>query len=181
MMPGAPIRRCPECGEEFQPHVVSCSDCGAPLENAFEAEEPPADERGGLATVALDYVGLVSGLDTEAAAMSAERLRAAGIPFQLVSHSRRGLRLFVARDRVADAIAVLDAGSQVAATPDRAEGAVAVEGGPCPACGEGVAAGAVECPGCGLSLGGAAPSCSDCGAELVPGFDACAACGQEQR
>ena len=62
--PGAPIRRCPECGEEFQPHVVDCSDCGTPLVSAFEGDgAPEAGGDAGAAPVPEETVTLLSGVE----------------------------------------------------------------------------------------------------------------------
>jgi hypothetical protein len=181
MTAGAPIRRCPECGEEFLPHVVQCSDCGATLESGFEGETPSA-QGGGVAAPApaAEYVGLVSRLTPETAQEAAGHLTEAAVPFVLVSDSRRGLRLGVAPERVADAIGILERAGLAPMQPDSGEAAVAAEGGPCPACGENVAPGSVDCPGCGLSLAAAAVPCRHCGGELHPGFDACPDCGRGQ-
>jgi hypothetical protein len=179
--PGAAIRRCPECGEEFLPHVVHCSDCGALLENAFENDAPP-DGPGGVAPAASespDSVALVSGLTPGAAAQAAERLAAAGIAFGLVADARRGLRLGVERGRMVEAIEILEREGVIPGQPDPAGAAVGTEGGPCPACGDPVAPGTVDCPGCGLQLSGGV-QCRHCGAELVPALDSCPECHREQ-
>lgn len=176
-----PIRRCPQCGEEFQPHVVDCSDCGALLVDAFEGGAPsgraadpdPPPE-------ATEYVGLLSGLDPPMVEQASRHLAAAGIPFTVVADSRRGLRLGVAAERVLDSMHVLERNDVVPGRSESTEGAVAVEGGPCPACGDPVRPGAAECPACGLALSGAAPECEHCGAELNPVFDACPECGRGQ-
>ncbi|HET8646841.1 MAG TPA: hypothetical protein VFO85_15205 [Vicinamibacteria bacterium] len=180
-MTGAPIRRCPECGEEFQPHIVNCSDCGALLADGFEGAALPGD--GGAAAPlpsAEEYVGVLSGMEPEVAAEASQHLTAAGIPFAMVSHASRGLRLGVAPGRVLEAMKVLQESGLVPAAPESSEGAVAIEGGPCPACGEHVHPGSSECAGCGLSLSGSGRECRHCGADLNPVFDACAECGREQ-
>lgn len=161
------------------PHVVDCSDCGAPLVSALEGDEAPP---GALepAPESPEYVSLVSGLTATMAEEAARHLGASGIPFAVVADPRRGLRVGVAPDRVRDAMAILERGEVVPRQPDSAEGVVALEGGPCPACGEQVRPGTAECPGCGLHLSSPAPQCPWCGAELDPAFDACPECGRSQ-
>lgn len=178
-MTGTPIRKCPECGEEFLPHVVNCSDCGALLVDAFEgAVMPGPDHDVPGAAPGQDYVGLLSGMEPELAAEASRQLTTAGIPFTIVSHVSRGLRLGVAPGRVLEAMRVLQASGLVPEVPASSEGVVAVEGGPCPACGDHVPPGTGECPGCGLSLSGSGQECRHCGADLDPAFDACPDCGR---
>jgi predicted amidophosphoribosyltransferase len=178
---GSPIRRCPECGEEFMPHVVNCSDCGTPLVSAYEGEEPPAAAGAPPPEDPAEYVSVVSGLTSEAAAEAARHFAAAGIAFATALDARRGgLRLGVARARVREAMEVLEREGIVPRQPDSAEGAVALEGGPCPACGDPVQPGTAECPGCGLHFSSPVPQCEHCGADVDPAFDACPECGREQ-
>lgn len=40
-----PIRFCPACGEEFQPHILTCLDCGAETLEGFEGQEPAERRR----------------------------------------------------------------------------------------------------------------------------------------
>ena len=62
------------------------------------------------------------------------------------------MRLSVRSEDVPAAIALL---AKQGVLPEQADpgGAVAAEGGPCPACGAQVAPGSLECPDCGLQLG----------------------------
>lgn len=163
------------------PHVVNCSDCGAPLVSAVEGEETPAPAGAPPPEAPAEYVSVVSGLTSEAAAEAARHFAAAGIAFATALDARRGgMRLGVGRERVREAMEILEREDIVPRQPDSAEGAVALEGGPCPACGEHVLPGTAECPGCGLHLSSPAPECGHCGAELDPAFDACPECGQER-
>jgi hypothetical protein len=176
-----PIRRCPECSEEFQPHIVRCSDCGALLEAAFEGDASP-DERGDLRESAPplpEYARILDGLSPAMAELAAQHLSAAGIPVALTSHYRYGLRLGVKAEDAVTAIAILEREGIVPKQPDASEAAVAAEGGPCPACGDDVAPGTAVCPGCGLRLAGGVP-CRHCGAELPPPIGECPECGKEQ-
>ena len=178
--PGAPIRRCPECGEEFQPHVVHCSDCGALLESAFEGEAAPEARASTPATVEpapRQYVVLERGLTSGLAQEAAQYLGAAGIPFRVAAEAGGGFRVSVPLEQMEQGRAALEDAGVGPEPADLPEGAVAAEGGPCPACGDDVAPGTDECPGCGLQLAGAF-QCARCGAELQP-FEACTACAPE--
>ena len=175
-MIGSPIRRCPDCGEEFQPHVVQCSDCGAPLESVFEGD-PLLEQRAeatGAAPAPAELALLVRGLTPGEADQAAQHLAAAGIPIRLAL-DRDGLRLGVAREQLVPARSILGRAGVLPEQPDAAEGAVAEEGGPCPACGDHVAPGTAECAGCGLQLAGAF-QCPRCGTELLTPSEACPAC-----
>jgi hypothetical protein len=151
-----PVRRCPDCGEEFQPHVVNCSECGTLLEDGIEGETPAADAEPEEDAAA--YVSLGSTLDAETARMAAEHLAAARLRFRLApcrtASGRRlsGLSLFV---NEADAVAAGGLLVREGILPPIDDSPpVALDGGPCPACQTHVAPGTLECPECGLVLGG---------------------------
>jgi len=179
------VRRCRNCGEEFQPHVSVCSDCGGPLEDhdpdvaAPPVEDPPApvDRRGAVGTaVKVEMLGSL--MSSEEAEACADVLARNGLPYYLDVNRDRTFRLSVPLDHAEAAARLLqDAG----AIPRRADTpAVAVEGGPCPACGAHVDAGSRECPDCGLSLGQEAPTCAKCGTELDAPWTTCPRCGGEE-
>jgi len=174
-----PIRRCPECGEEYQPHIVTCSDCGALLEAGFEGDS--VDQRHEPLEPALpspEYARILDGLAPEIAELAAQHLSAAGIRFGLDSY-QYGLRLGVQVEDATVALAILERAGIVPKGPDASEVPVAAEGGPCPACGDDVAPGMTECPGCGLQLAGGVP-CRHCGAELATPTGECPSCAKEQ-
>lgn len=149
-----PVRRCPDCGEEFQPHIVNCSECGTLLEDGIEGQrspgaDPPAADQDDSA-----YHTLATDLDAESARAAAEHLAAAGVRLRLVtSRSGRGwLDLEVHEE---DARAGFEALAREGLLPPADDSPpVAVDGGPCPACQTHVAPGTLECPECGLVLGG---------------------------
>ena len=177
---GAPIRRCPECGEEFQPHVVSCSDCGAQLVSAFEndsAAVPNAPEE--VSPADPEYVTLASQLTAEMAEQAAQALAAEGVRFRLAIDLGYSFRLVVEPDDVTQALAVLAREGLAPGQPDPEQPAVAEAGGPCPACDHRVAPGTSECPGCGLLLADPV-ECRHCGAALEPTRSDCPRCGREQ-
>ena len=170
------VRYCPRCDTEFQPHIVRCSDCGGELEDQHpedatgesHAQVPEETADGEFMTVATD-------LSAGKAELVARRLGLAGIQFR-VAALRYGLEIFV---READRPAARQILLRARAIPRESlpdQPAVAETGGPCPACGEPVAAGAQECASCGLSLGSEAVTCYWCGAELVPPWEPCKRC-----
>ncbi len=182
-MTGEPvhIRRCPECGEEYQPHVVRCSDCGALLEDGFEGEDRSGERPDLLepASPSVEYARILDGLAPATAKLAAQHLSAAGVPFGLDSHHRHGLRLGVRVEDVATAVAVLEREGIVPKQPDPSELLVVAEGGLCPACGDHIASGMPECPGCGLRLVGGV-ACEHCGAELSATSGECPDCSKQE-
>jgi len=180
------VRRCRNCGEEFEPHVTVCSDCGGPLEDhdpdapaaaPLAAPPAPVDRRGAVGT-AVKVEILASLMSSEEAERCADVLARNGLPYYLDVNRGSTFRLSVPLDRAGEAARLLqDAGAipRMAETP-----AVAVAGGPCPACGAQVDAGARECPDCGLSLGQEAPTCAKCGTELDAPWAACPRCGSDE-
>jgi len=182
------VRVCPECGEEFRPEIVRCSDCGALLEDRYEGDEAPAaapaagfpavddgseldpSSRGGF--VRLFHADRAADLEP-----LARRLGEAGIPFRVrtVQLSFEMLIREGDAEKVRAALAeAMPAGGwaspQASPDGDPAEGA-------CPGCGHALAAAAHECPECGLTLGAGAEGelCPDCG-QARDVFGRCAAC-----
>jgi tRNA(Ile2) C34 agmatinyltransferase TiaS len=141
------IRKCPDCGEEFRPEIVRCSDCGATLVDHWE-EEGGAEEQPGPGLeaevppnlpVPSDHRPVASAPSAPEIEPMARRLGEAGIPFA-VSGSIHQFMLLVPEADVERAMALL-AGPEAPA-----------ESSPvCPACGAD-ARGASECPECGLAL-----------------------------
>jgi hypothetical protein len=147
-----PVRRCPECGEDFQPHIVNCSDCGVPLEDAIEGqplarrEAAPAEDEG-------TYVAINGILGQQDVLDAGKALSATALRYQLGPTTRRDLWALAVHEADADAaVALLREAGLLPADDDSPP--VGQEGGPCPACGTRVAAGSVECGECGLVVGG---------------------------
>ena len=40
-MTGTYVRYCPDCGEEYQPHMTQCLDCGTALKEKLDGAETP--------------------------------------------------------------------------------------------------------------------------------------------
>jgi hypothetical protein len=164
------VRYCRSCDTEFQPHVVRCSDCGGDLEDAWPDEEgsavamaPPPVEQP-----AAEYVLVARDLTPRLAARAGRKLTAAGIPFRLDAPTHYGFQLGVPAEHMAAATAVLEKARAIPRQPSPDEPAVGETGGPCPACGALVTAGAAECPDCGLGVGTVdeAVTCRRCGSTL---------------
>lgn len=151
-----PVRRCPECGEEFQPHVVNCSDCGVPLEDAIEGQPLAPREHAAVAEDEGPYVPIVGIVGTEDALDGGKALAVASLRFRLLPLPHHaGLKLEVHEQDARAAIAVLLEAGLLPPIDDSPP--VGEEGGPCPACGTHVAPGTLECPECGLVLGEQGP------------------------
>jgi ribosomal protein L40E len=188
------VRICRDCGEEYRPDAVRCSDCGGELEDRQldddgnpidddEPETPPAP------TVERRIV-FVAPRASEVVPL-AEALREAGIEYHLAEQppadEGAGARyaLLVAEEDAARALSALapliapeEANEELSAVESRFEpgrGYLA-----CPACGAAQSPGATECADCGLTLGVAeegAPACARCNAPLPEPGAACPACG----
>jgi double zinc ribbon protein len=176
------IRYCRHCDTEFQPHVVRCSDCGGELEDRHPDElgddPPPAPDvatSGEGETAEGEFVTVARDLSPGKAELVARKLAAAAIPFR-VGALGYGLRVAVREADQGAARTILLRARAIPRDEPGDQPAVAETGGPCPACGEPVSAGAHECPGCGLSLGSEAVLCDRCGAELDPPWEPCPRC-----
>jgi len=176
------VRYCRRCDTEFQPHIVRCSDCGGELEDrdpesdAAVAEHDALDPAAAEAdTAAGEFVAVATDLTSEKAERVARRLGDAGIPFRVGAHGY-GFTLAVREQDKAAARPILLRARAIPREPQADQPAVAESGGPCPACGDPVAAGAKECPGCGLSLSSEAAVCDRCGAELADPWRPCPRC-----
>ncbi len=170
------VRYCRRCDTEFQPHVVRCSDCGGELEDQYP-DAATDDSRAQVQEETPDgeFVTVARDLSAGKAELVARSLGDAGIPFRV---GARGYG-FVLAVRTQDQPATREILLRTRAIPREPLGdqpAVAETGGPCPACGEPVAAGSRECASCGLSLGSEAAVCDECGAELVPPWEPCKRC-----
>ena len=170
------VRYCPRCDTEFQPHIVRCSDCGGELEDQYP-EAATGDSQAQVPEDATDgeFVTVATDLSAGKAELVARRLGLAGIPFR-VAALRYGLDIAVREEDRPAARQILLRARAIPRESLQDQPAVAETGGPCPACGEPVAAGSLECSSCGLSLGSEAAVCEQCGAELVPPSEPCKRC-----
>ncbi|MFI5183952.1 MAG: hypothetical protein ACHQNV_06120 [Vicinamibacteria bacterium] len=155
------VRVCPECGEEFRPEIVHCSDCGTLLQDRL-AEEDATAER--VAEFAADLPSVGPGTEGKyvrifradrAADVEplAVRLGQAQVPFRV----RSALMCFDLLTREEDHDRVhrvlgdlLTSGGHPADADFDPEAGYAA----CPACGCRLAPQAEECTDCGLAVGG---------------------------
>jgi hypothetical protein len=171
------LRYCPDCGEEYQPHMTQCIDCGTALKEKLEgAETPPLNAPPeGEALPSLppgDYLRVADGLTAQAVEPVVRLFVAERIPVKVES-SGYGLILSARSEDRAAVVAILEREGVIPKQSDAP--AVAAEGGPCPACGTHIKPGTVECLECGLLLGA---FCESCGEGVSPSDDACAGCGR---
>lgn len=174
------LRYCPECGEEYQPHMTRCIDCGGELQEKLDGESqeyhpPPQAEPGPEPNLPPgDYRKVADGLSAQIVEPLVRLFVGAGIPVKVESIGY-GLCLSSRLEDRAAVIAILEREGAIPTQPDATMPAVGAEGGPCPACGAHLTAATVECPECGLLLGSV--GCENCGAELSQSDKACPACG----
>jgi hypothetical protein len=175
-------RHCTNCGEEFRPGILRCSDCGGDLEDRYEEEEgegSPLEEVETGAPVApepppADQPVFYSP-DSKSLKESADRLAGAGIAFRATG-SGAGFQLLVRSEDLAKAGVALAGREGSLAARDDTQPDVGAEGGGCPACGAKVQAGVLECPECGLVVGAEAAQCHACGSSLGPADVQCPVC-----
>jgi hypothetical protein len=155
------VKICRECGEEFRPEILRCTDCGGELETRFEEDGtawPSPQDREEIVPdprPAGDYQPIAwSGHAAELTPL-ADRLVEAGIPFYLrprASEAGQGAAGYEVRVRQEEREAAL---REMAALGPAAAGSPEGGKGPesCPACGHALTQGALECPDCGLAVG----------------------------
>jgi hypothetical protein len=150
------VRICPECGEEFRPEIVHCSDCGALLEDRHDDEGAgalPVDPSA-LAEPAPaapeDYLPVFTSAGSDELKAAAASLAAAGVAFR-ASGSALSFQLLVRADDYAAAAQAL--GGRDGAVIVTPESVTAGDGASCPACSTALAPGSLECPECQLVLG----------------------------
>jgi hypothetical protein len=161
--------------------VVRCSDCGGDLKDVWEDDSQPLVAAPAEPTLPEgEYRVIAASLTSATAGAMVKRLAAAAIPAKVVPTRYGELDVRVRDEERERAESVLLAAGLLSEVPEAIAVAVAVEGGPCPACGESVPPGASECRSCGLGLGGDLPVCEGCGAEM-PIAGRCAQCGQWPR
>jgi hypothetical protein len=171
------LRYCPDCLEEYKPHVTHCIDCGSPRKEKLAGEEVVFEAPREEAAPDLppgEYTRVAHGLSAKTAELLVRLFVAARIPVKVESVGY-GLTLSARLEDHPAVIAILEREGVLPAQPDSSAPTVAQDGGPCPGCGASLEPGIVECAECGLSLGGS--GCANCGAELGPTEESCAACG----
>jgi hypothetical protein len=170
------VRYCPDCGEEYQPHMTECLDCGTALKEKLDGAETP--DLSGPPEVEPepslppgDYQRVADGLTAQAVEPVVKLFVRERVPVKVESHGY-GLSLSARREDRAAVMAILEREGVIPRQSDVP--VVAADGGPCPACGTHIKPGTVECVECGLLLG----AFCECGEALSPGDDVCAACGR---
>jgi len=188
------VRRCPECGSDYRPEIVTCADCGVLLEDRDdELDDPgvgPQTGTGALddpAAVPEGFEPLLSAHTVRDLQPLADRLIESGIQCRL-RESRSsghviGYRLFVPADdgaRAVDCVAQdlsddcgisLVHGIQSPLDPDDGYHN-------CPACGAELQRGALACPECELPLATPEDTCPGCGEVCERGPESrCRHCG----
>lgn len=176
------VRHCAHCDQEFEAHVLTCSDCGRPLPEprpeGMAPPPPPPPHAAPVDTFEGEAAPLPGEFEPETAREAGRLLGEAGIALRMEVTPRAGVRIAVPAARFEAARALLEKADLM--EPVDSADPVAVTGGPCPACGTHVRPGVTDCPDCGLSLGGDAPLvCSRCGTELDPPFGPCPKCAPE--
>jgi hypothetical protein len=171
------LRYCPDCGEEYQPHMTQCLDCGTALKEKLDGEKTPElnapPEPEPVPTLPPgDYAKVADGLTAQTVEPLVKLFVSEKLPVKVESHGY-GLSLSARREDRAAVVAILEREGVIPKHSD--DPAVAAEGGPCPACGTPIKPGTVECGECGLLLGA---FCEGCGEALSPTDDTCAACGR---
>jgi len=182
------VRICVECGEEYQPDAIICTDCGGRLQDrqddggarpavresspAESAPDPDAafTERIGHEDQATDLVTPADRLvdeGIECRIWPAQRPKRA--PFALADDDGRrdaalasgtGYGLWVTAPDRERALAVLGISTAVEGAPN-APGEGPGGSRACPACGAAVPSGVIDCPECSLAVGDAADDPAD--------------------
>ncbi len=163
-------RVCRDCGEEFRPEIVVCSDCGGELTDAYDGEsgqvvvaDAPVEPAASAEDLA-DFRPIFVGPQAALMVPLADALQGEGVALRLaeeLTDPERGTASFsllvreVDRARALEILAPLlgeeGSGGRLAAVEKHFG-----EGGRythCPACDFEVASSATECPECGLVIG----------------------------
>jgi len=162
------VRVCPDCGEEFRPEIVRCSDCGALLRDSLEGAvdsgagnvlgeagrsqaEPPA-------AVEIQKRSLYTSNRISEIQPLAQRLGAAGMQFWVESAGDSWTVLVAEVDEARGRVIAgeLFGIFEPAASFDPEAGY-----SECPACGHALPPAVEECPECGLIVGGGAGGADD--------------------
>ena len=170
------VRRCRQCGEEYRPEVVTCVDCGGPLEDADDEQVPfearPLPGRSAEAEPAVrkppeGYAVVYVGRDLREVHPLVDRLEEEGIPIhvqdtpdQRGGHAPPTYSLLVPQTEASRARRALAPLLGEGVDPDALDRGFDPEAGyvQCPACSAEIPRGAEACPDCGLAV---APDAED--------------------
>jgi predicted amidophosphoribosyltransferase len=183
------VRHCTRCDTDYRADILTCAECGEPLELRAEQGEavasPPAEPPPG------DYRSLYFSDRVEDLEPLAQELTRRLIPFRidfsgedkitLVPHSRFDLLVRdEERDWARESLASLPEASDLELADDAAEKGFDPQRGytRCPGCSAELSAGTLKCPDCGLALRGSLEPllCSACGWEVSSADTACPRC-----
>lgn len=165
---------CPECGSEFQPHVLTCIDCGAATVSAASVAGRPRPEpelsRGDRFSLSQDREAIrTPSRDVEGAEEVGMFLERHGVPCRLeeeeeppapaVFRKRRPPRFYVcvAPEDAARTLELLRRYDQIQIRATGMRFETLPPQGICPACGTHAGEDAEWCPECGLRIGGDSP------------------------
>src|SRR5213593_4537794 len=83
------LRYCPDCGEEYQPHMTQCIDCGTALNEKLDGESPedhsPPVEKPESNLPPGDYRKVAGGLSAQIVEPLVKLFVEAGIPVKVES------------------------------------------------------------------------------------------------
>ncbi|HEX6904679.1 MAG TPA: hypothetical protein VF789_33535 [Thermoanaerobaculia bacterium] len=93
---------CPECGLEFEESSVQCDDCEVDL----VADPPEEEEEGGSGPV--EFHRLVEVVDVADFAVVTSSLEESGIPWFVQNENGTGVVIYVAANRLPEAMGLLE-------------------------------------------------------------------------
>ncbi len=161
------VRHCPRCQSDYRPDMAACAECGGPLEDRPEGEDPRfrPPPRGvlpeGSELADGDLRSIYFSRDVRQLQALADRLARRGVACRiqgsaegcksprydlLVSEAQRQVSLDELQKTFGDDLPGDDLGAAERSF-DPSQGYLR-----CPACGANLAAGAPECSDCGLAL-----------------------------
>jgi hypothetical protein len=163
------VRRCRACAEEYRPEVVTCVECGGPLEDAddevvpFEARPVPAPVARAVPPERKPpegYVPVYVGRHLADVEPLADGLEEADIPFHVhetpekPDHTPAVYSLLVPEGEAPRARRALGPLLGEGADPEAVDRGFDLEAGytHCPACSAEIPGGAETCPDCGLTV-----------------------------
>jgi ribosomal protein L32 len=159
-----PIRVCPSCGSEFQPHVTECLDCGTATVAAWEGmtqgivardEDLESAEPFAVDGNTHGFDVLLRSGDMTWLRPLVVRLNGSGIESRITSHPdprRASELLLVVHPRDEERARQIELKTYVRQVPDLPGSLNRASTDVCPACGAGVRPRETECPDCGLAI-----------------------------
>jgi uncharacterized OB-fold protein len=189
------FKTCPQCGDEFVPHVEICPDCRVPLRAASESPTVNPEARATREVALADAIVLRTSVNPSELRPLAEALVAAGIACAIDTHPPGGGITSNARRGAGRGAALgiqlavyVDARDQQAAShvadawlreqiPDGENAAAPGLIDACPGCGEPLAPDAASCASCGLEFPPLEATCPRCGRVVALESERCGGCG----